>query len=159
MTLEKRKKLLRELFVRDQDDSIGVSYLRLSLGASDLSDKSYSYDDGVNNFNLQAGDKEVVPLLKEIIEINPAIGIMASPWSAPPWMKDNGKFIGGSLKPEYYESYAQYFLKYLRAMKAEGIEVQAVTIQNEPLNGNNEPSMLMSAPEQALFIKKYLTTY
>ena len=78
---------------------------------------------------------------------------MGSPWSAPVWMKDNGSSIGGSLKPEYYNVYAQYFVKYIQAMKAQGITIDAVTIQNEPQHGGNNPSMLMSAPQQATFIK------
>ena len=82
--------------------------------------------------------------------------ILGSPWSAPAWMKTNGDAKGGKLKTEYYESYARYFVKYIQEMKASGINVAAVTIQNEPLNDKNTPSMLMLAEEQALFIKDHL---
>jgi glucosylceramidase len=164
LNLEKRQKILNELFSKDNDQNIGVSFLRLSIGASDLSDHSFSYDDSINGrpdlkltqFNLFAGDEDIIPILKEILKINPNIGIVASPWSAPAWMKDNGSFIGGSLKNEFYDTYAKYLVKYLLAMKFEGITIQGISPQNEPMNANNEPSMLMSAKEQALFIKKYL---
>jgi glucosylceramidase len=103
-----------------------------------------------------AGDVELVTLLQEILALNPAIKIMAAPWSAPAWMKNNSSFIAGKLKPEYYPVYAQYFVKYLQAMQDHGIPIQAISVQNEPLNGENNPSMVMDAEEQAEFIKNYL---
>lgn len=158
----KRQELLTELF-GSGDSSIGVSYLRISIGASDLNSSVFSYDDvpagstdvSLSNFSL-AKDQQVISVLKQILQINPKVKILGSPWSAPVWMKDNGSFIGGSLKPEYYGVYAQYFVKYIQAMKQEGITVDAVTIQNEPLYGGNNPSMLMSAAEQTKFIKENL---
>lgn len=81
---------------------------------------------------------------------------MASPWSPPVWMKTNGKVKGGALKPECYQVYSEYFVKYIRQMKKEGIIIDAITIQNEPINSNNTPSMRMSAAEQAKFIKSNL---
>ncbi|MBN9488978.1 MAG: glucosylceramidase, partial [Alphaproteobacteria bacterium] len=98
----------------------------------------------------------VVPVLQEILRINPHVKLIASPWSAPPWMKSSDSFEGGKLKPEYYSAYARYFVKYLNAMHGHGIHVSAVTPQNEPLNLKNEPSMIMTATEQADFIKGYL---
>jgi len=95
-------------------------------------------------------------VLQEILRINPAVKIIASPWSAPPWMKTNGSYVAGRLKPESYSAYARYFAKYLETMRLQGIHVSAVTPQNEPHNARNEPSMLMSATEQADFIKEYL---
>ncbi|MGH2565792.1 MAG: glycoside hydrolase family 30 protein, partial [Ginsengibacter sp.] len=80
------------------------------------------------------------------------------PWSAPPWMKDNDNTSGGSLLPAYYHVYAQYFVKYIQQMKAEGITIDAVTPQNEPLNPGNNPSMLMQASDEADFIKNNLGT-
>jgi glucosylceramidase len=96
----------------------------------------------------------LIPLLKEIVAINPNIKIMGSPWSAPLWMKDNKLSVGGSLLPQYYNVYAQYFVKYIQAMQAQGITIDAVCPQNEPLNPNNNPSMSMSATQQISFIKK-----
>jgi glucosylceramidase len=155
--------LLKELFATD-DGNIGISYLRISIGASDLSDRVFSYDDlpagqtdtAMIHFTLDPDRSDVIPILKKILMINPAIKILGSPWSAPVWMKTNNSSIGGSLKPQYYAAYAKYFVKYIRGMKKEGIPIDAITIQNEPLYGGNNPSMLMSALEQASFIKNYL---
>jgi glucosylceramidase len=155
--------LLKELFLWDSTN-IGVSYLRISIGASDLSAATFSYDDmpagqtdiNLNNFSIDKEKKDLIPILKKIVALNPAIKILGSPWSAPVWMKDNGSFKGGSLKPEYYAAYANYFVKYLQAMKAEGITIDAITPQNEPLHGGNNPSMVMQATEQATFIKNNL---
>ena len=158
-----RDELLNELF-RHDSTFIGISYLRISIGASDLSSTTFTYDDvpaGQTDVNLQQFtiDKEkqdLIPVLKKILAINPSIRIMGSPWSAPVWMKTNNSFVGGSLKPEYYSVYSQYFVKYIQAMKAEGITIDAITPQNEPLHGGNNPSMVMQASEQADFIKNHL---
>ncbi len=110
----------------------------------------------LSSFDLGYDKKHLVPVLKDILKLNPDITIMGSPWTAPSWMKTNNHPKGGSLKPEYYDAYALYFVKYIQAMKAEGITIDAVTLQNEPENPNNTPSMLMTAEEQALFVKKHL---
>lgn len=158
-----RAALLQELFGLTEA-SVGLSCLRLSIGASDLGRKDFSYwgvrrgivNPDIARFNLSAGDREVVPILQEILRVNPAVKIIASPWSAPPWMKSNGSYVGGRLKPEFYSAYARYFVKYLETMRGHGIHVSAVTPQNEPHNPRNEPSMEMSATEQADFIKGHL---
>ncbi|WP_343674758.1 glycoside hydrolase family 30 beta sandwich domain-containing protein [Chitinophaga sp.] len=155
--------LLKELFATDSG-CIGVSYLRISIGASDLSAAPFTYDDmptgqtdvNLDHFSISKEQTDLIPVLKKIIAIAPNIKILGSPWSAPVWMKDNGGFVGGSLKPEYYATYAQYFVKYIQAMKAEGIIIDAITPQNEPLHGGNNPSMVMQAAEQATFIKSAL---
>lgn len=159
----KRAALLQELF-STAGNSIGVSYLRISIGSSDLNDHVYSYDDlpsgqtdpSLAKFSIAPDRAELLPVLKEILAINPKIEILGSPWSAPPWMKTNDDAKGGKLKPEFYAAYANYFVKYLQAMQAEGIHLTAITLQNEPLNDKNTPSMLMSADEEALFIKDYV---
>ena len=158
-----KQKLLQELFGADTT-SISVSYLRISIGASDLNNAPFSYDDmpdgqtdlNLSNFSLAADTVDLIPLLKEILAINPAIKIIATPWSAPVWMKDNNSFVGGSLLPVYYGVYSQYFVKYLQTMKTLGITITAITPQNEPLNPYNNPSLVMTALEQATFIKTYL---
>jgi glucosylceramidase len=158
-----RTALLEELFAIT-GTNIGLSYLRVSIGASDLNDHVFSYDDlpagetdtKMNKFSLAPDRAEVIPVLKEILAINPAIKILGSPWSPPPWMKDNNDTRGGSLRPEFYDAYAKYFVKYIQGMKAEGIRIDAVTVQNEPLNPKNNPSLQMPAREQAIFIKNYL---
>ncbi len=158
--------LLQELFGTSAG-SIGVSYLRVAIGASDLSAEVYSYNDlpagqtdpTLSSFSLdkdRAGGTGVIPLLKEILLINPQIKIMGSPWSPPVWMKTNGSSIGGSLLPQYYDVYAQYFVKYIQGMQAEGIRIDAITPQNEPLHPGNNPSLLMTAEQQRDFIKNSL---
>jgi len=160
MSTTARAELLNDLFAFDST-YIGISYLRLNLGASDLSANVYSYDDlpsgqtdpTLANFSLAPDQTYYLPVLKEILAINPDVKLLATPWSPPTWMKTNNSSVGGSLKPEYYDAYAQYLVKYIQAMKAESITIDAITLQNEPLNGNNNPSMEMSATEQANFIK------
>jgi glucosylceramidase len=155
--------LLQELF-GSGDGSIKVSYLRISIGASDLNASTFTYNDlpsgqtdpNLSSFSLNPDKTDLIPLLKEILAINPNIKIMATPWSPPVWLKDNSKFVGGSLKPEYYGVYAQYFVKYIQQMKTEGITIDAITPQNEPLNPNNNPSLLMTATHQTDFIKNNL---
>ncbi|MEO8737835.1 MAG: glycoside hydrolase family 30 beta sandwich domain-containing protein [Edaphobacter sp.] len=163
MSAAKRAALLHELFATD-DANIGISYLRVSMGSSDMNDHVFSYDDlptgqtdpALARFSLAPDRADVIPVLKEILAINPKIKILGSPWSAPTWMKTNDAAKGGKLKPEYYGTYATYFIKYIQGMKAEGIPIDAITIQNEPLTANNTPSMVMLAPEQDLFIKSDL---
>lgn len=163
LSQQKRDALLEELFTSDST-FIGISYLRISIGASDLDASVFSYDDmpagqtdvDLLNFSIDPDQDYLIPLLKSIIDLNPGIKILGSPWSAPSWMKTNQSSIGGSLKPEYYEVYANYFVKYIQEMKAQGIVIDAITPQNEPLNPHNNPSMLMSATEQLDFIKNYL---
>lgn len=163
MTNTKKQELLQELF-GNGDKDIAISYLRLSIGASDLDPEPYSYNDlppgetdlNLEHFSLAADKSGVVPLLKEILAINPGIKIMAAPWSPPVWMKDNGSFKGGSLQTQYYDVYADYFVKYIQEMEKEGITIDAVTPQNEPLHPGNNPSLLMTASDQADFIKNSL---
>ncbi|MEO5681378.1 MAG: glycoside hydrolase family 30 beta sandwich domain-containing protein [Chitinophagaceae bacterium] len=164
-----RAGLLKELFGNDDGSgkphpSIGISYLRLSIGASDLNEFVFSYNDlpagqtdtAMLKFDLGPDKKDVVPVMKEILAINPPIKILASPWSPPAWMKTNNDARGGRLQPAYYQAYALYFVKYIQAMKAAGITIDAVTVQNEPLHPGNNPSLLLTAPEEADFIKNHL---
>lgn len=158
-----KSNLLNELFGQ-QADGIGISFLRISIGASDLSDSVYTYNDlpagetdnQLNNFSLENDKGVLIPLLKEILAINSSIKILATPWTPPVWMKDNGSSIGGKLKTEFYDTYARYFVKYIQEMKKEGISIYAITPQNEPLHPGNNPSLHMSAEEQANFIKNNL---
>lgn len=161
--LSERSNLLNELFGKEAK-SIGISYLRISVGASDLDEKVFSYndlelgqkDENLEKFTLNPDKQYLIPILKEIIKINPSIKIMGSPWSAPVWMKTNGKSIGGNLSPEYYQVYAKYLAKYITEMQKEGIIIDALTLQNEPQHGGNNPSMVMSFTDQANFVKNNL---
>lgn len=155
--------LLQELF-GNGSNSIGVSYLRISIGASDLSPSVFSYNDmpagqtdpTLANFSLGPDTVDLIPVLRQVLTIQPNIKIMGSPWSAPAWMKSNGSSIGGSLLPQYYGAYAQYFVKYIQQMQARGVPVHAVTVQNEPEHGGNNPSMVMTAAQQTDFVKNHL---
>jgi glucosylceramidase len=163
MSPSARTALLKELFTTSANN-IGGSYLRLSIGASDLDEKVFSYNDlpdgqtdtAMQHFDLGHDRIAVIPIVKEILALFPKIKIMGSPWSPPVWMKTNKDTRGGSLKPEYYSAYAKYFVKYIQAMKAEGIRIDAITVQNEPLHPGNTPSLLMLAPDQAVFVKNHL---
>jgi glucosylceramidase len=158
----KKQELLQELFGSTLS-AVSINYLRISIGASDLNATVFSYDDmpvgqtdlALANFSLTP-DAELIQLLKDILIINPSIKIMATPWSPPVWMKDNNSTIGGNLQPQYYDVYAQYFVKYIQKMQMEGIHIDAITPQNEPLHPGNNPSMLMTALQQAQFIKTNL---
>jgi len=161
LNASRKQELLQDLF--NTTTGIGVSYLRVSIGASDLNSAPFTYNDlpagqtdpTLASFSL-SNDTAVIGLLQEILAINPNIKIVATPWSAPVWMKDNGSFVGGSLQTQYYDEYAQYFVKYIQGMQAQGITITAITPQNEPLNPHNNPSMVMQAGEQANFIKNAL---
>jgi glucosylceramidase len=158
-----RIKLLQELF-GNGPKSIGISVLRIGIGSTDLDSAVYSYDD-LNNeledltlskFSIQAEKRFQIPLLKEILQINPKINIIATPWSPPVWMKDNKSSKGGQLKPFYYSVYADYLVKYLQSMQKEGIRIFAITPQNEPLNPDNNPSLYFPSAQQNEFIKYHL---
>lgn len=163
MSAPARAALLKELFATD-GNNIGVSYIRLSVGASDLNEKVFSYNDlpegqtdlNQTKFDLGLDKVDVIPVMKEILAINPKIKVLGSPWSPPLWMKTTYDARGGMLKPEYYDAYAKYLVKYVQEMKKEGITIDAITVQNEPLHPGNNPSLLMVAPDQAIFVKKNL---
>ena len=163
MSPERRTALLKEIF-GTADGAIGVSYLRLSIGASDMNERVFTYDDitagktdpQLAHFSLGPDLADVVPVVKEVLSIQPTLTILASPWTAPSWMKSNQLPKAGNLMPEWYQAYAQYFVHYVQAMGAQGIPIRAVTMQNEPLNPHNTPSMVMSAAEQANFLKTAL---
>ncbi|NVK51184.1 MAG: glucosylceramidase, partial [Cyclobacteriaceae bacterium] len=153
-----------ELFGSGQSD-IRISYLRLSVAASDLNEFPFSYDDledstgtdpDLENFSLSYDTLDVIPVLQEILKINPDIKLMASPWSPPAWMKDNKDTRGGSLLEEFEPIYAQYLVRYIQEMADYGIKIDALTIQNEPLHPGNNPSLLMLPDQQARFIGMHL---
>jgi glucosylceramidase len=159
----KQKALLTELF-GTSINSIGISVLRIAVGASDLDVNVFSYDDvpagqkdeTLEHFSLKASEKDLIPLMQSIKKINPSIKFMATPWSPPAWMKDNQVSKGGSLLPQYYGVYAKYLVKYLKSMEALGLPFDYLTPQNEPLHPGNNPSLLMLASQQNEFIKNHL---
>lgn len=147
---------LLQILFGDEPQSIGVNYLRLSLGASDLSSHVFTYskekDMELKNFSLAEDERFLIPLLKKILKIRPSLKLMATPWTPPLYMKSNQNSIGGSLLPTFYDLYAQYFVKYIKSMQAHQIDIDAITIQNEPLHPLNNPSLLMLPHEQAAFV-------
>ena len=163
MTPPARATLLRHLFGTAPDD-IGISMLRLTVGASDLNDRVFTYDDlpegridpELEHFDLGPDRRAVLPVLREILAIRSDLAFMASPWTAPAWMKSNRDSKGGSLLPAWYPVYARYLVRYLKAMRQEGVRVGMLTVQNEPLNPDNNPSMFMSAQDQRVFIRDHL---
>jgi glucosylceramidase len=163
MSVPARSALIKELF-GTEGNGVGISYIRLSIGASDLNEKVFSYNDlpageidpELKKFDLGPDRLDVIPVMKEILAVYPLLKIMGSPWSPPTWMKTNNDTRGGQLKPEFYDAYAKYFVKYIQQMKEEGITIDAITVQNEPLHPGNNPSLLMTAPDQAVFIRDHL---
>ena len=164
MSESARKSVLQELFGTGEKD-IRISYLRLAVAASDLNAFPFSYNDlkdprgtdpSLSQFSLSYDTLDVLPLLKQILAINPKVTLMASPWSPPTWMKDNRDTRGGSLLPEFEASYAQYLVNYIQEMDKRGFTIDALTIQNEPLHPGNNPSLLMLSDQQARFIGKHL---
>lgn len=160
-----RAKFLKETF--SPTEGYGMSYIRICIGCSDFSLSEYTCCDkeGIENFALtDEENKYVIPVLKEILAINPNIKILASPWTAPKWMKVNNltelkpfdSWTSGQLNPKYYQDYATYFVKWINAFKKEGIDIYAMTPQNEPLNRGNSASMFMGWDEQRDFVKTAL---
>ena len=156
LTSEKQEELLYDLF--NPETGIGVSVIRLGIGATDLSSYVYSYNDNdgdtdMSEFSLEGPDTQyTIPVLLKALAINPDIKVMATPWSAPEWMKLDNNYLNN----DYYSAYALYFVKYLQAMQAYGIDIWAVTPQNEPLNTTNNPSMGMTQEDQYTFVNNYL---
>lgn len=164
LSASERTALLQNLF-QPTEGGIGISYLRITMGASDFSLANYTYHDlphgqtdpSLASFSLGNDTQHLIPVLKEILAIAPDLQLMATPWTAPAWMKTNQSLLdGGKLKPEYYAAYAQYFVKYLQAMEQAGIPIASLTIQNEPLHQAGYPSLRMSAAEQLVFIRDHL---
>jgi glucosylceramidase len=160
-----RLSFLHEIF--DTVTGLGCSYVRISIGASDFSLDEYTWCDepGIENFGMHEYDKrDLIPMLKQILLINPGVKIMGSPWSSPRWMKVThltdlqpfNSWTSGQLNPAYYQDYATYFVKWIQTMEDEGIPIESITLQNEPLNRGNSMSLYMTWQEQAEFIRTAL---
>ncbi|MFD4727528.1 ricin-type beta-trefoil lectin domain protein [Streptomyces seoulensis] len=157
-----RDATMRKLF--SPTDGIGLSFLRNPMGASDLARSGYTYDDvpagqtdpSLSKFSLAHDLADVLPLTKQARQLNPDLTVMASPWTAPAWMKDSGSLNGGWLKAEDYGAYASYFVKYLQGYRDQGVPVSYVTAQNEPTCCSGYPSMSWNASGLAYFTKSEL---
>jgi glucosylceramidase len=155
--------IVRELFGRDP--GLGLSFMRVPMGASDFSTQDYSYDDmpagqtdsTLAHFSIDPDRANKLPLLKAALGVNPQLKLVASPWSPPGWMKTTGSLIQGTLRPEAYDSFADYFRRFVQSYAAEGIPVFAVTIQNEPaFEPSDYPGMRLDPPVRAEIVGKHL---
>jgi glucosylceramidase len=155
--------ILHELFGRNP--GIGLSFMRVPMGASDFSTHHYSYDDmpagqtdsTLANFSIAEDRVDKLPALKAALAINPQLKLVASPWSPPGWMKTTGSLIQGTLRPEYYDSFAQYFRKFIDGYTAEEVPIFAVTMQNEPaFEPADYSGMRLDPPARAEVIGKHV---
>ena len=159
-----RDSMMTALF--SPESGIGISYIRLPMGASDFSSQpAYTYDDmpdgekdpDLSHFSIDPDRAFIIPLIRQALTINPDLKIMASPWSAPAWMKTTRRLNGGALQSANYPSLAKYFVKFIQAYESEGISIDAISVQNEPLYSTPDyPSMGMNATAQADFIKNHI---
>ena len=159
-----REALLRELFGRT-DNGVGFSVVRLTIGASDFSRTHYTLDDpppgtrddALARFSINVNRFDVLPVVQRARAINPQLTVIATPWSAPAWMKSSGSLITGSLRPDAYPAFAEYLRRYVDAFAKEGVPIAAITIQNEPHNEPKDyPGMRFVAGERAVFIGQHL---
>jgi glucosylceramidase len=155
-----RNKILQAYFSRE---GAAYSLTRTHINSCDFSLSNYAYanvpgDKKLENFSIEEDRKDLIPMIKEAMKFSKdGFKIIASPWTAPPWMKDNNDWRGGKLLPEYNETWALYFSKYLQAYKKEGINIWGVTVENEPLgNDKNWESMHFTPEEMTAFVKEFL---
>ncbi len=159
-----RDALMHDLFTRD-GGGIGLSFVRVPMGASDFSLEDYTYDDmqrgqqdtGLRRFNIEYDKQYILPALRQAAALNPQLRFLGSPWSAPAWMKTSHTLNGGSLSFDFYQAFADYHVRFVQAYADEGLKIDAVTPQNEPLNENSSyPTMGMSAEGQQAFVRDYM---
>jgi glucosylceramidase len=153
--------ILHELFGRNP--GIGLSFMRVPMGASDFSTHDYSYDDmpagqtdsTLANFSLAEDRVDKLAVLKAALAINPQLKLVGSPWSPPGWMKTTGSLIQGTLLPKFYGSFAEYFRKFIDGYATEGVPMYAITLQNEPAyEPADYPGMRLDPPARAEVIGK-----
>lgn len=160
MAPEARDALLRSLFGRE-DGGLGFSFTRVTVGASDFSLDHYSLadtpDPSLAGFSTRRMEEQVFPTVRAALAINPDLKVMASPWSAPGWMKTTGSLIQGTLKPEHYTTYADYWVRYIRSAADNGVPTDYLSIQNEPdFEPDSYPGMRWPATQRAVFIGRHL---
>ncbi|WP_372746286.1 glycoside hydrolase family 30 beta sandwich domain-containing protein [Lutibacter sp.] len=160
LSAENRKKIIDAYF---SQDGANYSLTRTHMNSCDFSVSNYSYtpvegDKELEHFTIQEDKDDLIPFIKDAMAASKdGFKIFGSPWSAAPWMKDNNHWVGGKLLPEYYDTWALFFSKYVDAYKAEGIDIWGFTVENEPLgNGNNWESMHFSPDEMTNFVQNYL---
>jgi glucosylceramidase len=164
LTPTQRDRLLRELYGRGEG-GLGFSFTRITIGASDFSLDHYSLDEApggaadpkLEHFSLKRPQEYVFPTVRAALKINPDLKVMASPWSAPAWMKTTGALVKGQLKPEAYPVYADFFARYVKAARKVGVPTDYLSIQNEPdFEPDNYPGMRWLAKDRARFFGEHL---
>ncbi len=160
MPVEQRRAAMHYLFSRN-DGGLGFDFTRIPIGASDFSTAHYSLDDPpgdqpdpeLRHYRFDHVRDTVIPLLRQARALNPQLQVMASPWSAPGWMKDSNSLIKGSLRPQYVDAFAAYLARFAHDMESAGVPLFALTIQNEPsFEPGDYPGMRLSATQRAAVI-------
>ncbi len=162
MSQSQRNQLMANLF--SPSTGIGLSFLRQPIGASDMALNEYTYDDvasgqtdpSLSHFSIAHDSAYIIPLLQQALQLNPNLKVMATPWTAPAWMKTNDSLEQGNLLASDFQVYAQYLVDFIKAYQAQGIPIFAITPQNEPGNDNVMPTMPMSASDETTFIANNL---
>jgi glucosylceramidase len=164
LTEAQRAALIEELFGRGER-GIGFDLMRLTIGASDFSRHHYTLNDRppgetdlpLAHFSIEPQRAEVLPLVRQARALNPRLQVMASPWSAPAWMKTSGHLIQGQLRPDMHEAFARYLVRYVEAAAAEGVPIFALTLQNEPMfEPGDYPGMRLDRAARAALIGRHL---
>ena len=160
LSKENRDKIVQAYF---GENGAKYSLTRTHINSCDFSLSNYSYapiadDKELNHFSIEEDMDDIIPFIKDAMAVSKdGFKIVSSPWTSPPWMKDNNSYVGGKLLPEHYDTWALFFLKYIDAYKSEGIDIWGITIENEPLgNGNNWDSMHFTAEEMNTFVAQHL---
>jgi glucosylceramidase len=160
LSTKNKKQILDAYF---SEAGANYSLTRTHIASCDFSLKNYTYakiehDTALTHFTIEDDKSDLIPMILAAKHISKTgFNIIASPWTAPPWMKDNNSYVGGKLLPRYNDAYARYFTKYLSAYKEEGIDIWGITVVNEPHgNGNNWESMLFSPKEMTDFVQNHL---
>ena len=160
MSEEKRDEILEAYFAKD---GARYSLARTHMNSCDFSLNNYSYtpvagDKNLDHFSIDQDKDDIIPMIKDAIAISEdGFKLFSSPWTASPWMKDNKSWVGGKLLPQYYDTWALFFSKYVDAYNAEGIDIWGFTVENEPHgNGENWESMHYTPQEMTDFVQNFL---
>jgi glucosylceramidase len=161
MPADKQEAFLTAYF--DPDKGHGYNLCRTTIHSCDFSDEMYTYDDvagdkELKNFSIAHDQQFRIPLIRRALKLAQGnIKIFASPWSPPAWMKTNNNMLyGGKLLPEYFQTWADYFVKYVKAYEKEGIPMWGLTVQNEPMAVQIWESCVFTAEEERDFVRDYL---